>query len=418
VKSLLHAFVPRRGRMLVASLFVLLALGTAVVAARRSESQPADAASLSPATLQAKQTVAAVDSPVRLCQALSPAAPHCISGVDCANGRCGELGWKSMGPIPWGAFAQGEYVGHARTRHVADYRIRVDDLLEFIYRETRNKSTTPYELEVGDQIRIESLTAPELNRELIIQPDGTITVLLLGQVAATGRTVADLREQLEEVYKKFYKEPSITVTPLQVNTRLVDLLASVDARAGRGGQRVEVRVTPEGTVQLPGIGSVLVQGLNLDEVELEVEARYSQIVVGIGVTPVLRDRAPRFVYVLGEVGAPGRFVLEGPTTAMQSIALAGSWRVGANLRQVIVFRRGDDWRLKATMLDVRGALYGRRPCPADEIWLNDSDIVVVPKTPINIANDVIEQVFTRGIYSVFPLDGVNWGLRDLTRLRP
>ena len=27
-----------------------------------------------------------------------------------------------------------------------------------------------------------------------------------------------------------------------------------------------------------------------------------------------------------------------------------------------------------------GALLGVRPCPADEIWLRDSDIVLVPKT--------------------------------------
>ena len=50
----------------------------------------------------------------------------------------------------------------------------------------------------------------------------------------------------------------------------------------------------------------------------------------------------------------------------------------------------------ATMLDLRGALYGRRPVPADDIWLNDSDIVLVTKTPIQQADELIEQVFTRG----------------------
>jgi polysaccharide export outer membrane protein len=61
----------------------------------------------------------------------------------------------------------------------------------------------------------------------------------------------------------------------------------------------------------------------------------------------------------------------------------------------------------ATMLDLRGALYGHRPCPADEIWLNDSDIVVVPKSPILVADDIINLVFTRGIYGVVPFQGVN-----------
>jgi len=54
------------------------------------------------------------------------------------------------------------------------------------------------------------------------------------------------------------------------------------------------------------------------------------------------------------------------------------------------------------MLDLRGALYGRRPTPADEIWLRDGDIVIVPKTPIRQFNHFVDQVFTQGIYGIFP----------------
>ena len=97
------------------------------------------------------------------------------------------------------------------------------------------------------------------------------------------------------------------------------------------------------------------------------------------------------------------------TTAIQAIALGGGWKIGSNLRQVVVFRRGDDWRLMATMLDLRGALYGKRPVPADDIWLNDSDIVLVTKTPIQQTDEVIEQYITRGLYSVVPQE-VIWNL--------
>ena len=142
------------------------------------------------------------------------------------------------------------------------------------------------------------------------------------------------------------------------------------------------------------------------ELRREVDERYAAVIDGIEVTPILARRAPRFVFVVGEVANAGRFTLEGPTTVMQAIALAGSWNVGANLRQVVVFRRADDWRLMATLLDLQGALYGRRPVPADEIWLSDSDIVVVPKNPILVANEFIDQVFTRGIYGVLPVQGV------------
>lgn len=333
----------------------------------------------------------------------NPAMPFPIAGVDSTNtGGCGEAHWGQMGPVPWQAFGQGEYVGHARDSHVPEYRLRVDDELEFVYRLTREETERAYELNVGDQVGIESVADSDLDRELIVQPDGTVTLKLLGQVRAAGRTVEQLRAELEKMYTKYYREPAITVTPLKVNTKLDDLRQSVNSQFGNGGQVRPARVTPEGTVQLPVVGNVPVQGLSLDELARELKQRYAADIEGVEVTPVLVRRAPRFVFVVGEVKTPGRFTLEGPTTSMQAVALAGGWNVGANLRQVVVFRRADDWRMLATMLDLRGALYGKSPGPSDEIWLNDSDIVVVPKAPIKVANDVIEQVFTKGIYGVLP----------------
>jgi polysaccharide export outer membrane protein len=341
---------------------------------------------------------------IRLCQALGPAAPCNICAVDCSQCCCGRcLGWESARMIDWQAYAQGEYVGHARLAHVPEYRLRVDDQLDMTYRLTREETPNPYKLNVGDEIRLESFTEPDLNRDLLIQPDGTITLRLLGQVHATGRTVTQLRDTLEEHYKKYYKIPSITVTPLRVNSKLEDLRATVDRRAGIGGQSQLVRVTPEGTVSLPAIGSVRAQGLTLTEFQDEINERYRQDIEGIQIIPILSQRAPRYVYVLGEVKNPGRYELTGPTTAIQAISMAGSWNVGANLRQIVVFRRGDDWRLLATMINLEGALFGRTPCPKGEIWIDDSDVVIVPKGPILQADDFINLVFTRGIYGVFPL---------------
>lgn len=369
-------------------------------------------------------------SNIRPCQALGPAAPYPIWGVDSLASGCSgmEVGWDSRGMIPWQQFAQGEWIGHARTAQVPEYRLREGDQVAVYYRRTRDEQSRPYELQVGDRILIESLTAgggpvvgqsesgeiPRsdvgISRELGIQPDGTIFAPLIGQIRAAGRTVQSLRDELEEAYKKFYRVPSITVTPVKVDTRLEDLLNTVDSRASlRGGLQLLVVVTPSGKIQLPAVDSVFVQGLTLAEAKQEIDARYEATVPGVQVTMDLAEHAPRFVYVVGEVGTPGRYELVGPTTAMQSIALAGGWNIGANLRQVVVFRRADDWRLMATMLDLRGALYARRPVPADDIWLNDSDILLVPKSPIQQVDEVIEQFFTRGLYGVLPRE-VIWNL--------
>lgn len=398
------------------SLLSLLALLAAVALDRagREETVAAEngvAASAAPPPIDMRSARRSLKAPevrreVLLCQALGPAAPYDICGVDCADGQCdqrGRRGWESARAIAWQAYAQGEYVGHARTAHVPEYRLRVDDQLDMTYRLTRDETATPYRLNVGDEIQVESFTDPEINRNLLIQPDGTVTLRLLGQVHATGRTVVQLREALEEAYKKYYKVPAITVTPLKVNTKLEDLRATIDRRAGVGGQSQAVRITPDGTIALPGIGSAQAQGLTLTELQTELNESYRQVVEGIQVIPILVQRAPRYVYILGEVDKPGRYEMVGPTTALQAISLAGSWRVGANLRQIVVFRRGDDWRLLATMIDLEGALLGHQPCPKGEIWLDDSDVVIVPKSKILLADDFIDLVFTRGIYGVFPL---------------
>jgi polysaccharide export outer membrane protein len=334
---------------------------------------------------------------------LGPAAPYDIHGVDCASECCGRRGWEAMRAIDWQAYAQGEYVGHARTVHVPEYRLRVDDHLDMTYRLTRDETPTPYRLNVGDEIQVESFTDSNINRNLLIQPDGTITLALLGQVHAANLTVTQLRDSLEKLYTKYYKIPAITVTPLKVNTKLDDLRAVIDRRAGIGGQSQFVRVTPEGTISLPAIGTVPAQGLTLPELQTELNERYREVVEGIQIIPILSERAPRYVFVLGEVNNPGRFELTGPTTAIQALSMAGSWRVGANLRQIVVFRRGDDWRLLATMINLEAALFGNQPCPPGEIWIDDSDIIIVPKSKILIADDFIDLVFTRGIYGVFPM---------------
>jgi len=346
---------------------------------------------------------------VELCQFCEPQ----FSGVDCQDCPCGvgEPLWMDWRPIPWQVFAHGEYIGPHRTVHMPEYRLRVDDELEFVYRFTHDESSEPYRFEVGDELVIESLTDETLNRGglnlgrgLEIQPDGTVTLRLLGQVAVAGRTVEEIRQDLEKRYEKYYNVPAITVTPLKTKTKLEDLKATIDARYGSGGLVRSSRVTPEGSIQLPGIGDVPAHGLTKAELRREIEERYLELVGhGVEVTPVLREVAPRFVFVLGEVTTPGRYTLEGPTSAMQAIALAGGWNHGGNLREIVVFRRAEDWRLMATKLDLNGALLGKRPCPADEIWLRDSDILVVPKSPILVMDDFIDLVFTRGIYGVIPL---------------
>ena len=340
----------------------------------------------------------------------APGNIKCLEGVDAnrclPNGK--EPGWKDSTKIPWEMFAYGEYIGPHRTPHVPDYRIRVNDQLEFNYMLTREQSSSPYQFQVGDQLALSSAIDETLDQgqtednRIEVISDGMISLKLVGQVRAAGKTVQELQRELNERYLKFVKNPSIVVQPVKTNTRLQDLRDAVDARAGNGGQIQLVVVSPDGTIQLPRVGSVPAVGLTLDEIRREVNARYQMHIRGIDVTPKLVQRAPRFIYVVGQVNRPGRIELTAPTTTLGAIALAEGELAGANLRNVVVFRRDAQWRLVATRLDLSGAMLGRRPAPSDDIWLRDSDIVLLPKRPIIRISEAVDQYLTQTVYSIVP----------------
>ncbi len=332
----------------------------------------------------------------------------CMLAVDCRTCTGEEARWRDMRPIDFGAYGQGSYAGPSRSAHLSEYRLRPGDQVQALYLLTRRQERGgEYRLAPGDQILIESVADDDLQRGtlergLVIQPDGTITVRLLGQIHAGGLTVNQLREVLEEQYTEFYDQPAIDVTPVRFNVLAEDIINAVGGQSGLQQQALTQTVMPDGKLRLPRIGQLCVQGMTLSELKREINLRYSEIVVGLEVEPVLTEQAPHFAYVLGLVNQPARIELESPTTVLGAIATAGGTTVGGNLRQIVIFRRAEDWRLISTVLDLRGAIYGRRPTPSDEIWIQDGDVIIVPAAPIQIFDNFVQKVFTEGIYGAVP----------------
>jgi len=339
-------------------------------------------------------------------------APGLVKGMLGVNDQVGyrlgrEAEFQDSQIVPWEMFAYGEYIGPHRTPHVPEYRVRVNDSLEFVYYQTRKRTANAYRLYVGDTIRISSATDETINQpSLIVLSDGTVSLPLVGQVRAAGKTVAELQAELNELYLQYLNDPSILVQIVEGDTPLRDVIAAVDASFGQGGRIRQATVSPDGTIQLPVVGTVPAVGLTLEEIRREVNARYGERVAGLEVTPVLTNRAPTFVYVLGQVTTPGRYELVGPTTVMQAIALAQGDLQGGNLRNIVVFRRDEQWRLIATRLDLAGAIHGRRPMPSDEIYLRDSDIILVPRKPIQRVSEAVELYLTNTLYSIVPQEVV------------
>ena len=343
-------------------------------------------------------------------QVASGGCQPCMTAVDCADSPYPQT-WHNARPYNFQPLRHGEHLGPVRLPSTLDYRLRVGDRLRFVYSESRSMQSNQYRLMVGDELLIESVTDDSIKqgdlatRGTQIQPDGFLYLKLIGMVRAEGLTIPQLRKNLELAYKDKIINPAINVIPVRTNVKLTSIMASVDNRGGAGGQSFPDFVHQDGTVRLPLIGALCVVGLTLDEVKREVNLRYSQEVWGMEVEPIIDQEATHFIYVYGEVVRPDRYQLNGPTSVTQALAMAQGLKLGGNARQIVIFRRAEDWRMLATRVDIRGELLGKVPTPADEIWLRDSDLIIVPPTPIRVFDNFVRQVFTEGIYGIVPFGG-------------
>lgn len=338
------------------------------------------------------------------------ACKPCITGVDCAQGPDGEKRWHDAQGIDFGPLWHGEYIGPIRLPSLLEYRVRINDEVLVTYIPNRQVVPDEYKLTPGDELNINSVSDEAINRDRVqIQPDGTIVVPLIvdTRIMAAGKSIGQLRRDLEVAFKKYISNPAINVEPFKVNTAVEDLKDAVNGPFAAGGRVLKTVVNPDGRIQLVGIGSVYVLGMTLEEIKRELNLRYRSKFVGIEVEPRLSRTAPHFLFVFGEVATQGRFEMNGPTTVTQGLALAGGLKLGANNRQVVIFRRAEDWRLVSTMLDLRGGQLGKRPNPSDEIWLRDSDLIIVPPTPIKSFGNAVQQVFTDGLYRIVPFQVIS-----------
>lgn len=333
----------------------------------------------------------------------------CITGIDCQQDPYGEKRWCDAQSIDFQPLWHGEYIGPVRLPSLLVYRVRINDEITFTYIPNRQKTIEEYKLMVGDEVSLDSISDVSIRQVRVpVQPDGTIIVpLLKNPMPASGKTIQNLRKDLEVAYKQYIVAPAIDILPVKVNTAVEDLRTAVNGIYAAGGTSIATTVNQDGKIQLIGLGSVFILGMTLEEIKREINLRYRENYVGVDIEPRLTRTASHVCFVFGEVVKPGRFEMDRPTTVTQILAQAEGTRLGANTRQIVVFRRAEDWRLISTILDLRGAHIGKRPNPSDEIWLRDGDLIIVPPKPIKVFNNGVQQVFTEGLYRLVPFQGVS-----------
>jgi polysaccharide export outer membrane protein len=71
--------------------------------------------------------------------------------------------------------------------------------------------TQGYRLQAGDQLTMRAYYNPQLDEDVQVRPDGNISLSLLGDIRAVGRTASELSAEITKRYAEFFVKPTAVV---------------------------------------------------------------------------------------------------------------------------------------------------------------------------------------------------------------
>lgn len=86
-----------------------------------------------------------------------------------------------------------------------------------------------YRLVPGDKLRVDVYKDQNLSQSLQVRPDGKITLPLLGDIVAAGRTPTELRDSLTQSLKQYITDPVVTVIVVESVPPTVYVMGEVNA---------------------------------------------------------------------------------------------------------------------------------------------------------------------------------------------
>ena len=252
-----------------------------------------------------------------------------------------------------------------------------------------------YRVGAGDKLLLTVPQRPELNREVVVENSGAITLPLIGAISVTGMTAPEIEQRLLQAIKDYY--PSVTriqVAILTVSGQYVYIMGAV-ARPGKysfagpvnlweaireaGGPMGEADLenvqvvrdrTRGGASQVVSVATALASGAVQQLPDLDV-----------GDTAIVPQRTEVYtgsfgVYVMGQVIRPGIYRLEAGKDLMSTILLAGGPTTRAKLEEIRIVRPLSDGTVETIPVDLNKFL--ANGYPAANPALKPGDTVNIP----------------------------------------
>jgi polysaccharide export outer membrane protein len=114
------------------------------------------------------------------------------------------------------------FVGVVRNANAADNVVKASPSPQ-----AASQAAPDYRLGPEDQIRVSVWEQAPLTLDLIVRPDGKVSMPLIQDVVAEGQTAAELANTIQQRLLSFIKEPQVSVIVLQVNAPKYFIIGNV-----------------------------------------------------------------------------------------------------------------------------------------------------------------------------------------------
>src|SRR5215470_7659415 len=86
---------------------------------------------------------------------------------------------------------------------------------------------TEFRLGPEDVIEVSVYQEKELSTTVPVRPDGKISIPLIGEMPASGKTATELQKEIASRYTKYIADPAVTVVVKEVNSPKISVMGEV-----------------------------------------------------------------------------------------------------------------------------------------------------------------------------------------------
>ena len=135
-------------------------------------------------------------------------------------------------------------------------------------------------------------------------------------------------------------------------------------------------VRPDGNISLPLVGDLTASGRTPAQLQNEIRQQLTAYLSNPEVAVVLQEAKSHKFNIVGEVQKPGTYVISGPMTILDAIALAGGLRDFARQTKIYVLRFNADGSRARVPFNYKQVIKG--DALKTDVQLQPRDTVVVP----------------------------------------